>query len=221
LKVAPANRPPQGTLIFLGRLSEVRKRNGDVPNLQELLFGYRGQTVADAKEALRKYRNSLDVAVTAAIAGEREALQVLEEFSKKAPEDTFLNSVDIPTAKAALALHDGKPADAVDALKPVLRYEPSFRSLMAIYLRGQAYLQKKSGAEAAVEFQKILGHRGVALRSPLFPLAHLGLARSYALSGDHAKAREAYDNFFAIWKDADPDIPILVQAKAEYAKLGK
>jgi serine/threonine protein kinase/Flp pilus assembly protein TadD len=221
LKVAPANRPPQGTLIFLGRLSEVRKRNGDVPNLQELLFGYRGQTVADAKEALRKHRNSLDAAVTAAIAGEREALQALEESSKKAPEDTFLNSVDIPTAKAALALHEGKPAEAVDALKPVLRYEPSYRSLMAVYLRGQAHLQRKSGVEAAVEFQKILGHRGVVLRSPLFPLAHLGLARSYTLSGDHAKAREAYDNFFAIWKDADPDIPILVQAKAEYAKLGK
>jgi eukaryotic-like serine/threonine-protein kinase len=220
LKIAPANRPPPGTLIFLGRVSEVRKRNGDVPNRQELLFGYGGQSVADAKEAIRKYRDSLDAAVTAAIAGDREALRALEEVSKKAPEDTFLNAVDIPTAKAALALHEGKPAEAVEALKPALRYEPSFRSLLAIYMRGQAYLQSQSGVEAAAEFQKILSHRGVALRSPLFPLSHLGLARSYALSGDHARARKAYDDFFTIWKDADPDIPILVQAKAEYGKLG-
>ena len=220
LKVAPANRPPQGTLIFLGRLADARKRNGDVPNRQELLFGYGGKSIADAKEALRKYRDSLDIAVTAAIAGDREALRELEEISKKAPEDTFLNSVDIPTAKAALALHEGKPAEAVDALKPALRYEPSFRSLLAIYMRGQAYLQSKSGENAAAEFQKILSHRGVALRSPLVPLSHLGLARAYAVAGDQPKARKAYDDFFAIWKDADPDIPILVQAKAEYAKLG-
>src|SRR5262249_12004154 len=131
-----------------------------------------------------------------------------------------LNSVDIPTAKAALALHDGKPREAVEALKPALRYEPSFRSLLATYLRGQAYLQSKSGAEAAAEFQKIVSHRGVALRWPLFPVSYLGLGRAYAIEGDQAKSRKAYDDFFAIWKDADPDIPILVQAKAEYAKLG-
>jgi tetratricopeptide (TPR) repeat protein/predicted Ser/Thr protein kinase len=221
LKVAPANRPPQGTLIFLGRLSELRKRTGDVPNRQELLFGYGGQSIADAKEAFRKYRDSTDAAITAAIAGEREALQALEELSKKNSEDTFLNFVDIPTAKAALALHEGKPAEAVEALKPAFRYEPSFRSLLAIYMRGQAYLQSQSGVEAAAEFQKILSHRGVALRSPLFPLSCMGLGRAYAIAGDQEKARKAYDDFFEIWKDADPDIPILVQAKAEYGKLGK
>jgi tetratricopeptide (TPR) repeat protein/tRNA A-37 threonylcarbamoyl transferase component Bud32 len=219
LKVPPANRPPQGTLIFLGRLAEVRKRNGSVPNRQELLYGYGGKSVADAKEALRKYSDSMEAAVTAAIAGEREALRALEEIRKKAPDDTFLNVVEIPTAKAALLLRDGKPAEAVEALKPALRYEPAFRSLPAIYMRGQAYLQNKSGAEAAAEFQKILSHRGVALRSVLVPLSQLGLARAYALAGDQAKARKAYDDFFAMWKNADPDIPILVQAKTEYAKL--
>ena len=219
LKVTIANRPPLGTLIFQGRLAEVRKRNGDVPNRFELLFGYRGRSVAEAKEAGRKYRDSLDVTVTAAIAGEREALRALDEFSKNAPEDTLLNFVDIPTAKAALALHEGKPVEALDALKPALRYEPSYRSLLAIYLRGQAYLQAKSGMEAAVEFQKIVSHRGVALRSTLYPLSYLGLARAYAAAGDPAKARKAYDDFFAIWKEADPDIPILMQARAEYSKL--
>jgi predicted Zn-dependent protease len=133
----------------------------------------------------------------------------------------LLNFVDVPTAKAAVALHEGKPADAVDALKPALRYEPSYRSLLPIYIRGQAYLQNKSGAEAAAEFQKILSHRGVALRSVLFPLSQLGLGRANAMAGNTDKARKAYDDFFALWKNADPDIPILVQAKGEYAKLGR
>jgi tetratricopeptide (TPR) repeat protein len=221
MKVASANRPPLGTLIFLGKLAEVRKRKGDVPNRQELFLGYGGPSVVEAKEALRKFPNSIDAAVTGAIAGERGALQALEDLSRKTPEDTYLNSIDIPTAKAALALHDGKPDEAVDALKPALRYEPSYRSMLAIYLRGQAYLQAKAGAEAAAEFQKIASHRGVALRWPLFPLGYLGLGRAYALAGDPAKARSAYDKFFMIWKDADPDIPVLVQAKAEYAKLPK
>jgi hypothetical protein len=82
-------------------------------------------------------------------------------------------------------------------------------------------LQNKSGAEAAAEFQKILSHRGVALRSVLFPLSQLGLGRANAMAGNTDKARKAYDDFFALWKNADPDIPILVQAKGEYAKLGR
>ena len=87
------------------------------------------------------------------------------------------------------------------------------------YLRGQAYLNQHKGADAAAEFQKILDHRGWQPASPLYPLAHLGLARAAALSGDTTKARTAYQDFFALWKDADPDIPILQEARREYEKL--
>ena len=88
-----------------------------------------------------------------------------------------------------------------------------------VYIRGQAQLAAHNGAAAATEFQKFLDHRGITLNFPLGALAHLGLARAYALSGDTAKAKTAYNDFFALWKDADPDIPILQQAKAEDANL--
>jgi len=87
------------------------------------------------------------------------------------------------------------------------------------YVRGLAYLRGGAGTEAMAEFQKIIDHRGVVAISALYPLAHLGLARAAALTGDTAKSRKAYEDFFALWKDADPDIPILQQAKQEYDKL--
>jgi tetratricopeptide (TPR) repeat protein len=98
-------------------------------------------------------------------------------------------------------------------------YEPAFFSHSAIYMRGLAYLQSKSGREAAAELQKLIDHRGVAPLSIFYPLAHLGLARADALAGDLPKARKSYQDFLALWKDADPEIPILIQAKQEYAKL--
>ena len=88
-----------------------------------------------------------------------------------------------------------------------------------VSIRGQAQLMAHNGAAAATEFQKFLDHRGITLNFPLSALAHLGLARAYALSGDSVKSRTAYQNFFALWKDADPDTPILIAAKAEYGKL--
>ena len=87
------------------------------------------------------------------------------------------------------------------------------------YVRGQAFLQAKQADAAVAEFQKIIDHPGVVINSPIAVLSHLGLARAYALSGDTAKARTKYQDFFTLWKDADPDIPILKEAKAEYAKL--
>ena len=91
--------------------------------------------------------------------------------------------------------------------------------LQPVYVRGQAYLLMHQGEQAAAEFQKFLDHRGVVMNCPLGALAHLGMARAALLQGDTAKARSAYQDFFTLWKDADPDIPILKQAKAEYAKL--
>jgi tetratricopeptide (TPR) repeat protein len=93
------------------------------------------------------------------------------------------------------------------------------QGLLPIYIRGQAYLQAKRGADAAAEFQKIIDHRGIDSSFPVHSLAKLGLGRAYAMTGDSAKARAAYQDFLALWKDADPDVPILQQAKAEYEKL--
>ena len=92
-------------------------------------------------------------------------------------------------------------------------------NLYPVYVRGEAYLAAHQGREAAAEFQKILDHRGIVLNEPIGALAHLQLGRAYAMQGDTAKARAAYQDFLTLWKDADPDIPILLQAKAEFAKL--
>jgi hypothetical protein len=115
---------------------------------------------------------------------------------------------------------------AVEALQTAAPYELGSpgagalaTALYPIYVRGEAYLASNHGGEAAAEFQKILDHRGIVVNEPIGALARLGLARAYTLSGDSAKARTAYQGFFALWQDADPDIPILKQAKLEYAKL--
>jgi eukaryotic-like serine/threonine-protein kinase len=91
--------------------------------------------------------------------------------------------------------------------------------LYPIYVRGEAYLAAHRGTEAVAEFQKILDHRGVVVNEPIGALAHLQIGRAYAMQGETAQARAAYRGFLTLWKDADPDIPILKQAKAEYAKL--
>jgi eukaryotic-like serine/threonine-protein kinase len=114
---------------------------------------------------------------------------------------------------------------AIELLQPALAYElgdpPPFvlGTMYPVYVRGQAYLKARQGQQAASEFQKFLDHRVITANFPLGALAHLGLARAYSLSGDTAKAKAAYQDFFALWKDADGDIPILKQAKAEYEKL--
>ena len=217
-KIPASDRPPSTDLVFLGRLAEVRKRGNDTGIRTELLFGMR--TEAKASEALRRNPHNDIAAMTAAMAGDIEGVRTLEEESKTLPEDTLLNQVDIPTAKAAFELRSGDAAKAVQILKSVARFEPSARSLLGIYIRGQAFLQQKSGVEAAAEFQKIISHRVVNPRSFLFPLSYLGLARAYSMSGDLVNARKAYDEFFSMWKGADADIPVLVEARAEYKKLG-
>jgi len=95
----------------------------------------------------------------------------------------------------------------------------NFIRLYPVYLLGQAYLEARKGSAAAAEFQKIIDHYGIVVNEPIGSLARLGLGRAYAIAGESEKARTAYQDFFALWKDADPDVPILKQAKAEYAKL--
>jgi tetratricopeptide (TPR) repeat protein len=114
------------------------------------------------------------------------------------------------------------PRQAKNNNSPATRYElgdVGHGSLYPVYVRGQAYLAAHEGSKAAIEFQKILDHRGVVLNFPIGALAHLEIGRAYAMQGDTAKAKAAYQDFLTLWKDADPDIPILTAAKAEYAKL--
>ena len=115
----------------------------------------------------------------------------------------------------------GSANKALEALVPAPPYELGSTgfNLYPVYLRGEAYLAAHQASAAAAEFQKILDHRGVVSNEPIGALAHLGQGRAYAMQGDTAKARAAYQDFLALWKDAEPDIPILKEAKAEYAKL--
>jgi tetratricopeptide (TPR) repeat protein/predicted Ser/Thr protein kinase len=156
-----------------------------------------------------------------ALCGVPERAQpILDEIARRYPADTLLQSVGLPTARAALELDRGNAARAIELLKEAAPYELGDQmAYRALYLRGQAYLRSKSGPEAAREFQKVVDHRGIAPLSPLYPLSLLGLARAHVLAGDTTKARRAYQDFLAAWKDADPDLPVLREAQAEYGRL--
>ena len=153
-----------------------------------------------------------------------------DDLRKRFPEDTFVTFSYLPVLRA-LSCVEHRPAvqshraacksplptsSAVNRrqLRWVLRI-----GLHSVYVRGEAYLAARKGGEAVREFQKILDHRGIVVRDPIGALAHVQLGRAFALSGDQNKAKAAYQDFLTLWKDADPDIPILRQAKAEYAKL--
>jgi hypothetical protein len=148
-----------------------------------------------------------------------------EELRKSNPSNTLLNYYWLPTIRAAAELDHKNPVKAVELLQPASAYELGdsepfqFGTLYSAYIRGEAYLALHQGSQAAAEYQMILDHRGIVLNSPIGALAHLGLARAYVLQGDTGKARVAYQDFLMLWKDADPDIPILERAKLEYAKL--
>ena len=131
----------------------------------------------------------------------------------------------LPTIKAAIELNANNSVQSLVFLEAAAPYElgapPQFQlgTLYPAYIRGQAQLMAHDGSAAAAEFQKFLDHRGIVINFPLGVLAHIGLARAHALSGDTTKAKAAYQDFLTLWKDADPDIPILKQAKGEYEKL--
>jgi tetratricopeptide (TPR) repeat protein len=150
------------------------------------------------------------------------------DLEKRFPEDTFAKFTYVPVLRASAALGRGNPADAVERLQIALRYELASNGLNfnfylgglhSAYVRGEALIAAHRYAEAAAEFQKILDHRGIVAVDPIGPLARLQLGRAYALLGDKAKAKRAYQDFLSLWKDADRDIPILKPANAEYAKL--
>jgi tetratricopeptide (TPR) repeat protein len=151
-----------------------------------------------------------------------------EDLERRFGQDTSVRFSYLPALRALLAMNHGEPAKAIELLQAVVPYDLStprssgngnFGALYPVYVRGEAYLAAHHGPEAAAEFQKILDHRGIVVSDPIAALAHLQLGRALALSGDKIKAKAAYQDFLTLWKDADPDIPILTAARKDYAAL--
>ena len=182
---------------------------------------------AQAALALSKGRDVEAMSATAlGLAGDSaQAMRLADDLGKRFPEDTIVQVNYVPMIHAAAALRGNDPGKAIGALAATAPYELGGTAqtlnffLYPIYVRGEAYLAMRQGTAAAPEFRKIIDHPGLIVNEPIGALARLQLGRAYALSGDTAKAKSAYQDFFALWKDADPDIPILKEAKAEYAKL--
>jgi len=204
-----------------------------VAALREAMAGNLGLAKRQAQNGLA-LSNSRDVeavsAMVLALAGDSsEASRMAGDLAKRFPEDTFAQAEYLPMIRASSALgsriQDRNATRAIEALAVSAPYElgavplGTSNPLCPVYLRGEAYLAAHQGVAAAGEFQKILDHPGLVVNFVTGALAHLGLGRAYALAGDHAKARIAYQDFFALWRDADPDISILKEAKAEYGKL--
>jgi tetratricopeptide (TPR) repeat protein len=203
--------------------------------MREALFGNvlaARQRAVDAL-ALSKSRDAeYGAAFALALSGDSSRSQGLtEDLAKRFPEDTMVRFTYVPTIRALMAFNHNQPSKAIELLQTAISYEGGTPieggsefllgagSLYPAYVRGLAYLAADQGAEAAAEFQKILNHRGIVICDPIGALAHLQLGRAYRLSGDKSKAKSAYQDFLSLWKDADPDIPVLKQAHAEYANL--
>jgi tetratricopeptide (TPR) repeat protein len=195
--------------------------------LREVESGNREQARADANAALKLASNRNVLAIAALVisqAGDTAAAEKLAaELDKTFPLDTLVQRYWLPTIRAGVALKRNAPERAVELLKAASTIELVFPtnltiSMCPVYLRGEAYLMLHDGNAAAAEFQKFIDH-GLALNFPWGALARLGLARAYGMQGDTAKAKAAYQDFLTLWKDADPDIPIFIAAKAEYSKL--
>ncbi|MCH7986712.1 MAG: tetratricopeptide repeat protein, partial [Acidobacteria bacterium] len=228
-KLQEAGKLQQRSMQLARRLGRVENaaRTAAFQALTEASLGnyQNARRQAEAALAIAPASNVQKIAALAlAWAGDVARAQALaDDLGQRFPTDTLLNARALPTIRAAIEIQRGNPARAVELLETASLYElgggPGNLGRASIYIRGQAYLRLGKGDEAALEFQKILDHPGLAALGPLRPFAHLGLARAHALAGDTAGARRAYQDFLALWKDADPDIPILQEAKAEYAQL--
>ena len=193
----------------------------------DALFGYPVDARQKASQALALSNDpdARTLAATAlAIVGDaQKSTALVAGVEREFPENHFIQSLSIPVAKATLQFEKNQLSEAITTLETVRPRElgtgPRGGGVTPIFLRGVIYLKMRDGAKAAAEFQRILDHRGAAGFAPEYPLAQLNLGRAYVLQGDHAKARTAYQDFFAAWKDADPDLPILKTAKTEYENL--
>ena len=209
-------------LASQSKAKEVAAQYAAEEALRAAAFGECAEAKSAAAQSLSLQHNQVSLTrsgLALALCNEvNETQPLVAELNKEYPTFTQVNGIWLPPTRAALELDRGNAAQAVIELEGASRYEAA-GEFWPQYVRGLANLKLSKGAEAAVEFQKILDHRGYAPMSPLFPLAQLGLARAATLQNDTAKARKAYEDFFALWKDADPDIPILIEAKKEYEKI--
>jgi len=200
--------------------------------LREALFGNPAaakQRAAAALEQAKDREVEYGNALALALAGSSSMAQTMaDDLEKNFPEDTSVKFSYLPVLRASLALKSHQPSIAIEALESAAPYELGtprsnlqgfFGALYPIYVRGEAYLAAHQGSAAVAEFQKILDHRGIVISDVIGALAYLQQGRAYTMAGDNVKAQAAYKTFLNLWKDADPDIPILKQAKAEYAKL--
>jgi serine/threonine protein kinase/Tfp pilus assembly protein PilF len=205
-------------------LTESQAAAIQIPAWIDLLFGDtadKNKSVSQATAALA-LADSPDVAILSAeiaalAGGEAQARHWMEDVSRRRPLDTRFQTMLIPVVQAILSMNHGEAAKAVDMLKAGKQYDKGATDTH--FVRGRAYLLNHQPAQAAQEFQAVLNLRGAYIGDPLMGIAQLYLARAYAQQDDAAKARAAYQDFLALWKEADPDIPILKEAKAEYAKL--
>jgi len=179
------------------------------------------QEVADALSLAPTRDVQEGAAMVLARAGDSiRAEKIADQLAKQFPLNSLITTVQVPEIRAAIEMNRRNPSKAVEFLQAVSPYELGVvDSLYSAYLRGLAYLLLRQGSEAATEFQRILDHRSIVQNNSQGALARLGLARAYAMQGDTAKAKAAYQDFLALWKDADGDIPVLIAAKAEYARL--
>jgi len=200
--------------------------------LREAFFGNAPAAKQSAMAVLKLSKGrevEFGVAFALALAGDSARSQTLaNDLERRFPEDTSVRFTYLPALRARLALNHGEPSKAVELLQIALPYDLGaprssffgfFGTFYEVYVRGQSFLAAHRGAEAAAEFQKILDHRGIVVSDPVGAVARLQLGRAYAVQGDTANAKAAYQDFLTLWKDADTDIPILKRAKAEYAKL--
>jgi eukaryotic-like serine/threonine-protein kinase len=230
---------------YFGRLAQARDlmrqavAEGAAAKLSDAIAGYHAESalrealfgnIAQAKDEARKAVDpSLDrdvlgaAAIALAITGDAQAGRIGDDLGRRFPEASYCKYVSIPSVRAALAMHAGEAQRAIDDLEIPPSYEivgpgpPMF----PVYLRGEAYLAEGKGAEALAEFQKIASNPGSVVGGPIGALVYIQMGRAYEIGGDTRKARESYQKFLTLWKDADPDIPLLIAAKAEYAKLPK
>jgi eukaryotic-like serine/threonine-protein kinase len=195
--------------------------------VREALFGNASATAALEQSKDREVEYGAAFAL--ALSGDSPRSEILaNDLDTRFPEDTSVQFSYLPALRARLALNRGDTSAAIEVLQtaapqelgaPRSGIQALFGALYPVYVRGEAYLAAHRGPEAVAEFQKILDHPGVVVSDPAAALAHLRLGRAYALSGDVTKAKSAYQDFLTLWKDADRDIPVLVQAEAEYVKL--
>ncbi|HLK31854.1 MAG TPA: hypothetical protein VKT29_02110, partial [Terriglobales bacterium] len=200
-------------------LTDQARCEAELGNLAEAKRG-----IAAALSASKDRDTQTGVMQVLALTGDSARSQkIADEMVRQDPTDTLLNKVFAPLAQAEGDLQHNQPAQAVARLEVARPYEwgsgPASAGYLVNYLRAQAYLRLRDGAKAAAEYQQILDHRGTDPLDISYPLSRLGLARAYVLQGNVPAAKSAYQDFLAAWKDADPDVPVLKQAKTEYAKL--